>query len=94
MLGNSEGCGRDCVFMNGIGRLADEATPEAAQHETTANRMALGYRWEDEQWKLEPALADGAFGVTGGMLTSISDLSKYVGALLAAWPPRRSGGRR
>lgn len=51
-------------------------------------RMALGYRWEDEQWKLEPALADGAFGVMGGMLTSVSDLSKYVGALLAAWPPR------
>lgn len=52
------------------------------------DRMALGYRWEDEQWKLEPALADGAFGVMGGMLTSISDLSKYVGAMLAAWPPR------
>ncbi len=52
------------------------------------DRMALGYRWEDEQWKLEPALADGAFGVMGGMLTSIADLSKYVGALLAAWPPR------
>jgi CubicO group peptidase (beta-lactamase class C family) len=53
-----------------------------------ADRMALGYRWEDEMWKLEPALADGAFGVMGGMLTSISDLSKYVGALLAAYPPR------
>jgi len=53
-----------------------------------ADRMALGYRWEDEQWKLEPALADGAFGVMGGMLTSISDLSKYVGALLASYPPR------
>jgi len=51
-------------------------------------RMALGYRWEDETWKLEPALADGAFGVMGGMLTSVSDLSKYVGTLLAAWPPR------
>lgn len=53
-----------------------------------ADRMALGYRWEDEQWKLEPALADGAFGVMGGMLTSISDLTKYVGALLSAYPPR------
>jgi CubicO group peptidase (beta-lactamase class C family) len=52
------------------------------------DRMALGYRWEDETWKLEPALADGAFGVMGGMLTSVSDLSKYVGALLAAYPPR------
>ena len=56
--------------------------------EVRSDRMALGYRWEDEQWKLEPALADGAFGVMGGMLTSISDLTKYVGALLAAFPPR------
>lgn len=56
--------------------------------EVAADRMALGYRWEDEQWKLEPALADGAFGVMGGMLTSISDLTKCVGTLLAAFPPR------
>lgn len=53
-----------------------------------SERVALGYRWEDEQWKLEPALPDGAFGAMGGMLTSVADLSKYVGAFLAAWPPR------
>ena len=53
-----------------------------------AGRLALGYRWEDEQWKLEPPLADGAFGAMGGMLTSVSDLAKYVGAFLGAWPPR------
>ena len=53
-----------------------------------ANRLAHGYRWEDEQWKEEPPLPDGAFGAMGGMLTSVSDLSKYVGAFLAAWPPR------
>lgn len=51
-------------------------------------RLAHGYRWEDEQWKEEPPLADGAFGAMGGMLTSVSDLSTYVGTLLAAWPPR------
>lgn len=53
-----------------------------------ADRLALGYRWEDGQWKLEPQLADGAFGAMGGMLTSIDDLTKYVGVFLAAWPPR------
>jgi CubicO group peptidase (beta-lactamase class C family) len=53
-----------------------------------AGRLALGYRWEDERWKPEPHLADGAFGPMGGMLTSVNDLSRYVGALLAAWPPR------
>ena len=53
-----------------------------------ADRLAHGYRWEDEQWKDEPLLPDGAFGSMGGMLTSIRDLGRYVGAFLAAWPPR------
>jgi CubicO group peptidase (beta-lactamase class C family) len=55
------------------------------------DRLAHGYRWEDETWKEEPPLPDGAFGAMGGMLTSVSDLSKYVGAFLAAWPPRDGG---
>ena len=53
-----------------------------------ANRLAHGYRWEDEQWKNEPLLANGSFGPMGGMLTSVADLSRYVGAFLSAWPPR------
>ncbi|MGH8637607.1 MAG: serine hydrolase domain-containing protein, partial [Burkholderiales bacterium] len=53
-----------------------------------AMRVAHGYRWEDERWKEEPALPHGAFGSMGGMLTSVRDLSRYVAALLDAWPPR------
>ena len=53
-----------------------------------ADRLAHGYRWEDNQWKNEPLLANGSFGSMGGMLTTLSDLGKYVGAFLAAWPPR------
>jgi CubicO group peptidase (beta-lactamase class C family) len=53
-----------------------------------ANLLAHGYRWEDAQWKEEPLLEHGAFGAMGGMLTSVADLSRYVGALLSAWPPR------
>jgi CubicO group peptidase (beta-lactamase class C family) len=53
-----------------------------------AAKLAHGYRWEDERWKDEPLLPDGAFGSMGGMLTSVRDLSKYVGALLSAFPPR------
>ncbi len=53
-----------------------------------ADRLAHGYRWEDEQWKNEPLLANGSFGSMGGMLTTLSDLGKYVGAFLASWPPR------
>jgi CubicO group peptidase (beta-lactamase class C family) len=52
------------------------------------NRIAIGYRWEDERWKEEPALPHGSFGSMGGMLTSIRDLSRYVSAFLDAWPPR------
>jgi CubicO group peptidase (beta-lactamase class C family) len=52
------------------------------------SRLAHGYRWEDAQWKEEPQLANGSFGSMGGMLTSLADLGRYVGAFLAAWPPR------
>jgi len=53
-----------------------------------ANRLAIGYRWEDERWKEEPALPHGSFGAMGGMLTSIRDLSRYVAAHLDAFPAR------
>lgn len=53
-----------------------------------ASKLALGYRYEDDRWKLEPQLADGAFGAMGGMLTSLEDLARYVGVYLDAWPPR------
>ncbi len=50
--------------------------------------LASGYRWEDEQWKLEPMLHDGAFGAMGGLITTIEDFGKYVSFHLSAWPPR------
>ena len=53
-----------------------------------AHRLALGYRWEDAQWKQEPQLRDGAFGAMGGLLTSLSDLGRYVSVFAGAWPPR------
>src|SRR5688572_24966170 len=53
-----------------------------------ASRRAVGYRWEDQRWKEEPALPHGSFGAMGGMLTSIRDLSRYVSVFLEAWPPR------
>ena len=51
-------------------------------------RLAIGYRWEDERWKEEPALPHGSFGAMGGMLTTIRDLSRYVSMYLNAWPAR------
>src|SRR4051812_38042311 len=53
-----------------------------------AERRALGYRWEDNTWKLEPTMAHGAFGAMGGIQTSASDYAKWIAYLLSAWPPR------
>lgn len=53
-----------------------------------ASRLAHGYRLQDGQWLEEPPLADGSFGAMGGMLTSSADLSRWVGLMLSAWPPR------
>jgi len=56
--------------------------------EVPEERLAKGYRWEDEEWKLEPMLHDGSYGSMGGLITSIEDFSKYVSFHLSAWPPR------
>ncbi len=53
-----------------------------------AERRALGYRWEDNAWKLEPTMAHGAFGAMGGIQTSANDYARWVAYLLSAWPPR------
>lgn len=38
---NDEQCGRGCVFLNGIGRLADDRSAEGAQQEMTSIAAAL-----------------------------------------------------
>ncbi len=53
------------------------------------DQLAIGYRWEDDQWKLEPMLHNnGSYGAMGGLITSIEDFAKYVGLHLSAWPYR------
>lgn len=76
-------------ILNPLGMRSTTLEPAAVSRD----HLALGYRWEDERWKLEPALPDGAFGAMGGMLTSISDLAAYVGAFLDAYPPRDGAER-
>ena len=56
--------------------------------EVNNTQLALGYRWEDDQWKSEPILHDGSYGAMGGLITTIEDFSKYVSFHLSAWPPR------
>jgi serine-type D-Ala-D-Ala carboxypeptidase/endopeptidase len=65
--------------MQSSGFVADAAPRE---------RRALGYRWEDDAWRLEPTLGPGAFGAMGGIQTSVNDYAKWVSFLLAAWPAR------
>jgi CubicO group peptidase (beta-lactamase class C family) len=51
-------------------------------------RRALGYRWENDAFALEPDMAHGAFGAMGGVQTSARDYARWVAFLLSAWPPR------
>lgn len=71
-------------ILTPLGMSATTLEPTAVPSE----RQTPGYRWEDEQWKPEPQLADGAFGAMGGMLTSIADLARYVALFLDAYPAR------
>ncbi len=67
------------LAMDSSGFVADAAPRD---------RRALGYRWEDDGWCLEPTLGPGAFGAMGGLQTSARDYAKWVRFLLSAWPPR------
>ncbi len=50
---------------------------------------AVGYRLQpDGTYAEEPPLPEGAFGSAGGLLTTSTDLGKYVAFHLSAWPPR------
>ena len=53
-----------------------------------AAHRAIGYRWENDAWREEPALGPGTFGAMGGVATSANDYARYVAWMLAAWPPR------
>ena len=54
------------------------------------DKLAVGYRWEEEQWKPEPLLHSGAFGAIGGLITTMEDFSKYVTFLMSASIPSNS----
>lgn len=56
--------------------------------EIPGEELAIGYRWEEDQWKREPILHDGSYGAMGGLFTTIGDFSRYVSFHLSAWPPR------
>ncbi len=52
-------------------------------------RRAIGYRLKpDGTYAEEPPLPHGVFGAMGGLLTTATDLGRYVAFHLSAWPPR------
>jgi D-alanyl-D-alanine-carboxypeptidase/D-alanyl-D-alanine-endopeptidase len=53
-----------------------------------AEHCAIGYRWADDAWRVEPAIPHGSFGAMGGLHSNAGDYVKWVVYLLSAWPPR------
>lgn len=51
-----------------------------------AGSRAIGSRWKDDNWLLEPDMRDGAFGAMGGVETTANDYAKWIAFLLSAWP--------
>ena len=49
---------------------------------------AVGCRWIDDHWVVEPPQRDGAFGSMGGLWSSIVDLAAWVTFLADAFPAR------
>lgn len=56
--------------------------------EVPSDLLVHGYRWVNGNWREEEMLHSGAYGVMGGMLTSIEDFSKYLSMHISAWPAR------
>jgi len=56
-------------------------------------KLALGYRWDDDRWALEPILADGDGAAMGGLITTADDFARYVAFHLDAWPARNDPER-
>lgn len=52
------------------------------------DRIAQGYGRIDNNWVAETPLADGSYGVMGGLYSSVPDLAKLVAFYLSAYPPR------
>lgn len=48
------------------------------------NQLALGYRYLREEYVEQPIEGDGAYGIMGGVLTSIQDFAKYMAMHQAA----------
>ena len=57
------------------------------------DRLAQGYRWEDDAWREEPLLPSGGdVAAFAGLFSSVRDLARWVGFFQSAWPARDEAG--
>jgi CubicO group peptidase (beta-lactamase class C family) len=56
-------------------------------------RLARGYRWENDAYVLEPDMAHGAFSPMGGLVTTANDYAKWIAFLLKDQPRLAEMGR-
>jgi CubicO group peptidase (beta-lactamase class C family) len=56
--------------------------------EVPKDLLVNGYRTVNGKWTKEEMLHSGAYGIMGGMLTSIDDFAKYMSLHMSAWPAR------
>ncbi len=78
---------RDYVTANFLRPLGMNATV-FDESEVPSDKMARGYRREGEALVAEKNLPHGAFGMMGGLYSSLEDMARYAAFHLAAWPPR------
>ena len=57
-------------------------------HAVPGDRIAQGYGRVDGKWVAETLLADGSYGIMGGLYSSVPDLAKLVSMYLSAYPAR------
>ena len=74
----------DREFLRPLGMTHTKWDAQAVPGE----RIARGYARLDGQWVEETPLADGSYGIMGGLYSSVPDLARLVGLYLSAYPAR------
>ena len=74
----------DREFLKPLGMAQTKWDTQAVAGE----RIARGYGRIEGKWVAEAPLADGAYGIMGGLYSSVPDLAKLVGLYLSAYPAR------
>jgi CubicO group peptidase (beta-lactamase class C family) len=88
IIGNVSGMPYQKYITDNIMKPVGMTSAKWEYNDVPADKLAYGYRWEDDQWKDEALLHDGSYGAMGGLICSIEDFGKYVALHLNAWPPR------